>query len=253
MSKIFDEMWKRVEDGETVERIWPTLKRSQRDELARDNLHAIEQAVKRHKQLKIEREAVIVEPKTQPAKIITNNDQPSFEECYDDPLLMHRKGGSYPTYCRFPDRKRFMKWADKNRANQGGFKAWLVRARTTLRKNLTDFDRDMFESQWHPEGATAYFNNRHCQKLMGLVSETVNFVKEQTRLEVTRELLNSEFALGDGRRVTWGEATIEEHEQRAALLRNNSVANIEAEARHRQAIDMILKARVRCLSEIDDG
>ena len=78
-----------------------------------------------------------------------------------------------------------------------------------------------------------------------------HFVAE-TRLQVTEELLGSEFALGDGRRVTWREATVNDHRQRIALLTHNAAANAEAATRHEKAVELIVHAGVATLGEVPE-
>lgn len=64
-------------------------------------------------------------------------------------------------------------------------------------------------------------------------------------------LLAETFALGDGSRVSWGEATVEQHEQRIAMLarlRDGIDATI---ARHRAAVEGIRAAGVKCLADLE--
>lgn len=71
-------------------------------------------------------------------------------------------------------------------------------------------------------------------------------------MEFTAELLASEFALGDGRRVTWGEATVGDHEQRIELLTKNAAANAEAAARHVNAVSVLTSLGLERLSDVPD-
>jgi hypothetical protein len=66
----------------------------------------------------------------------------------------------------------------------------------------------------------------------------------------TAELLVTEFALGDGTKVTWGEATIEQHEIRLDIFTSNAHANLEGAARHAHAIDAIRMAGAARLDEV---
>lgn len=75
--------------------------------------------------------------------------------------------------------------------------------------------------------------------------------KHSIRLEVTEELLGSDFALGDGRRVTWAEATVADHEQRVAMLETSAVGTLETAARHRAAIEMLRRHGVKTLAEVN--
>lgn len=67
-----------------------------------------------------------------------------------------------------------------------------------------------------------------------------------------KALLSDTFPLPDGRRVTWGEATVDDHEERAAMLLDH-IATVEVTvARHEAAIALIQDAGVSCLAEIDE-
>ncbi|WP_284984318.1 hypothetical protein [Arthrobacter sp. efr-133-TYG-118] len=72
----------------------------------------------------------------------------------------------------------------------------------------------------------------------------------QLRIEWTKELLDSEFALPDGTRLTWGDATIEHHEQRVVMFTNNAIANAEGAARHQKAINDLREAGRATLREM---
>lgn len=74
--------------------------------------------------------------------------------------------------------------------------------------------------------------------------------RQEVRLEITEELLAAEFALGDGRMVTWGAATVAEHTQRMDLLLGNAHGNLETARRHQAAVQMISEAGVATLAEI---
>lgn len=75
---------------------------------------------------------------------------------------------------------------------------------------------------------------------------------QQIRLEVSAELLGSEFALGDGVRVTWGSATVDQHLQRASLTTSNAVSNAEDAARHLAAVRMIQERGANTLGEANE-
>lgn len=85
------------------------------------------------------------------------------------------------------------------------------------------------------------------------VEELIEQVSEEVRLETTAELLATVFALGDGRKTTWGEATVAEHQQRIAMLTKNAAGVVETAGRHRQAIRMIQDAGVDCLADLDSA
>lgn len=73
------------------------------------------------------------------------------------------------------------------------------------------------------------------------------------RLEITKELLASEFALGDGVRVTWASATIEQHEKRAEMTLRNADANAQDASRHLAAVNLLRERGVDTLAEVDDA
>lgn len=87
-------------------------------------------------------------------------------------------------------------------------------------------------------------------RLYRKLAELVKEHDDQIRLEVTTELLNSVFALGDGTRVTWGDATVEQHQQRIDLLTGMAAGTLETAARHHAAISMLEEAGATCLKQL---
>lgn len=77
----------------------------------------------------------------------------------------------------------------------------------------------------------------------------VNHFVESMHAEWTAELLASTFALADGSLVTWGEASIDQHEQRKAMFERHIQVNAEGAARHAHAIATIRSADAACLSD----
>jgi ATPase subunit of ABC transporter with duplicated ATPase domains len=82
------------------------------------------------------------------------------------------------------------------------------------------------------------------------VTEQIEEMRRDIKLEVTAELLASSFALGDGRVVTWGEATAEDHRQRAKLLGQNVIGNLTTMLLHEQAAEMIEAAGAPTLGQM---
>jgi hypothetical protein len=80
--------------------------------------------------------------------------------------------------------------------------------------------------------------------------ELVDDMTAQLRIKWEKELLDSKFALSDGTRVSWADATIEQHEERAAMFERNVLANAEGAARHRRAIADLTHAGVGTLGEL---
>lgn len=63
-------------------------------------------------------------------------------------------------------------------------------------------------------------------------------------------LLTSPFAVGNGRRVSWGEATVADHLERIAFLEHMRKGITQTIDRHRVAIEQIEAAGVSCLAEL---
>jgi hypothetical protein len=171
-----------------------------------------------------------------------------FAEAYEDPGRLYgteeyRKAHGWIYLGRREKRKQFERWCQKEGKD---FREWLNRARDAAGPD----NEDWVEQDWFPEGPRAYWQMRLAVDMILKARAYVDEVVAQTRLEVTEELLGSEFALGDGRKVTWREATVEDHEQRVAMLQKNVVANAEAAARHLKAVEMIRENNVRCLGQL---
>jgi hypothetical protein len=144
------------------------------------------------------------------------------------------------------DAQGFREWAGDR------FAAWYEQARAVAVGEWGWGTRD-FEAFWHPRGRIAYWCERSRQQLDQAIAEWA----DQIRLETTRELLGTLFALGDGATVTWGAATVDQHEQRIEMLAKNAAGVVETAARHEAAIRMIKDAGVICLADLagpdDDG
>lgn len=68
-------------------------------------------------------------------------------------------------------------------------------------------------------------------------------------LELSSELLQSGFALGDGTKVTWGEASAVQHQQRFELLMGQSSGGLRAAQRHQAAVKLMQLRNVSSLNE----
>lgn len=66
-------------------------------------------------------------------------------------------------------------------------------------------------------------------------------------------LLPESFALPDGRLVTWGDATVEDHEARLEWLRGQIHALTQDVDRHEQAIKVIREHGATCLAEVESA
>lgn len=73
--------------------------------------------------------------------------------------------------------------------------------------------------------------------MLGKLTGILEDYKRELKIQWTDELLASEFSLTDGTRVTWGDATVEQHAERAEMFRRNMVTNAEGAARHLKALD----------------
>lgn len=75
---------------------------------------------------------------------------------------------------------------------------------------------------------------------------------ELKKLEAFRRVegFNCVFALGDGRRVTWGEATKEEHLQRVAILERMRAGIEDTIERHKEAVRLLERTGARNLNEL---
>ena len=68
-----------------------------------------------------------------------------------------------------------------------------------------------------------------------------------------RALFRSAFSLGDGTSVTWGAATIEQHEQRIAFLELQRNGINRTIAQHQDAIRLITEAGTTCLDDLGEA
>lgn len=85
---------------------------------------------------------------------------------------------------------------------------------------------------------------------MAKVEQAFRDLKSVWRMEWTAELLDSTFALADGSRVTWGDATADQHRERVDMFRRNALANLEGAARHEQAIDALMESGAKSLRKM---
>lgn len=87
-------------------------------------------------------------------------------------------------------------------------------------------------------------------KLNAVLVDALAAYSVELRMQWSRELLDSKFALGDGTTTTWGEATVEQHEQRISIHRVNALGGIEGMARHEQAIHDLKSSGADCLDSL---
>ena len=198
--------------------------------------HEREQAAAHRRADQVDRNVVSTEPNAR------------FLAILDDPSVLYggRTDSTDTRRCDYLDchaRKRFRRWCGAER-----FGDWHRRARQVVNA-LNDDDRtEMFLEDWHPDGVSGRRYEVMAEKTAVLIDE----YSARIRVEFTAELLASEFALGDGRRITWGEASIGDHEQRIALLTRNATANAEAAARHCNAVSTLKMANVDRLADVPE-
>lgn len=68
-----------------------------------------------------------------------------------------------------------------------------------------------------------------------------------------KRLLDASFALGDGRFVRWGEATIADHEARVAFLEAHVAGVRTTIDRHLEAVALLHAHGVTCLDELTEA
>lgn len=73
-----------------------------------------------------------------------------------------------------------------------------------------------------------------------------------TVVDDLRGLIATTFVLDDGTRVTWGEATVEQHQRRATMLRLHAERVGATADRHERAAQMIAEGGASCLSDLLD-
>ena len=104
-------------------------------------------------------------------------------------------------------RKQFRRWAGDR------FGEWYERGREA-RRGRRGAQAGVFESDWWPDGPHDYFAQKRVDAMFKVIRRTA----DEVRLETTRELLGTVFALGDGAETTWAAATVDQHEQRIGML-----------------------------------
>lgn len=161
-------------------------------------------------------------------------DFPCFRDTY------YRPG--YVANCTSIGNKRkfaaFQKWMGED------FESWKAARLTDL---VTAGDPEEAECfQWDMlNGQSSY----HSELVFKRMERAIEEYGQSIRLQVTSELLNTIFALGDGTKTTWGDATVEQHRIRIQMLTSHAAGTIETAGRHDAAIRMIQGAGVSSLNE----
>lgn len=76
---------------------------------------------------------------------------------------------------------------------------------------------------------------------------------EPQPIDARQRLLDETFATGDGRHVRWGDATVDDHAARIAMLSKLCGGITQTIARHEEAISTIRRAGATCLREIEEA
>lgn len=108
------------------------------------------------------------------------------------------------------------------------------------------------EAMYHEMGYTLgeAIRAKHSAVLSANIAASIKRFEDELRIEWTAELLASDFAMADGTRITWGDATVEQHQERAAMFQRNAVANAEGAARHLKAVEALESAGAQTLGEM---
>lgn len=203
---------------------------------ARGYIADLVEAFRRDAARAVERAAEIRSPATPPARASNGRSpRPAY------------RGSDIP-YMKSMDRRAHRKALVRS----GEFDEWYESNHALIAATGDAEALEFFEADWHEGGWNAYFAEKRADAVREHIHALLKAEADAVRLETTEELLSTMFALGDGERVTWGEASIEQHEQRIALLVGNAAGNVETAARHEVAARMIREAGVTCLAEVDN-
>jgi hypothetical protein len=210
----------------------------------------------RKRQLATERASVVVEmPGPTEGQAERAGRERDFQRIYADPSQLNEitPGPNSIFLCNIDIRKKFHSWCG-NRARghkAGDYEDWYRRAQQAAKKSPDPaWARRQLRNSFNPHDRSCWDYDALLHKMASELPDTLERYRQEIRLEITQELLEEEFALGDGRKVTWGRATVLQHTTRIDLLKKNIVGNMSAAIRHQAAIDMIKKHRVTCLGKI---
>lgn len=105
------------------------------------------------------------------------------------------------------------------------------------------------EHGWRPKFAERLANRtEQKQPTRSVIDPTA----EQEHLKKFRSLCNQKFKLGDGKRgeTTYGQATADQHEFKAAFHERKAAGEMQSARRHREMADVIRSNNVRCLDDL---
>jgi hypothetical protein len=130
----------------------------------------------------------------------------------------------------------------REREPRYGTRAWDAWAAREANHEAAEQTRDL-------RRAYARIDAETMVKKLNFFQTTLEEYKKTVIMEWTTELLNSEFALGDGTTTTWGDATREQHEARMELHGRNALAGMEGYARHAAAVEELERTGAESLRE----
>lgn len=107
-------------------------------------------------------------------------------------------------------------------ANRAGFESWDEMQRATIVRRATEDEEAL---------------GRAIQKLQGDLERHLE--PYVAAMEFTEAFLNSEFAVGDGRRVTWGDATSDDHIARIKLMQAQIAGINEDIELHQRVVEVL--------------
>lgn len=119
------------------------------------------------------------------------------------------------------------------------------------RRQDADYNREQRRlNKQHKERLDRLQDEAHEKGYQTIWGMAIGEFQKSIRLEVTAELLRTGFALPDGRLVTWGTATVDEHRIRMDMLVKQGIGTLETAYRHRVAIGMLDDSGAGCLSDM---
>lgn len=129
--------------------------------------------------------------------------------------------------------------------------------RRRMRSNVLDIERSSETASARRRGSQSWKTPEYFDAMDKIrerherhMAQAIDRLVSELKMEWTAELLAADFTLADGSRVTWGDATIQQHEERAALFQRNAVANSEGAARHLHAVAQLKGAGAPTLADL---
>jgi hypothetical protein len=214
------------------------------DTVRRIRAHQIEQEARRRAATQAR------PPEPEPEVPPEPNHRPEdFQRLYDNPGLWRNIFfADTPPQCigkwNTTSREQYRQWCDATYGD-GAFEGWLDRG-ILLTADEPD-DMEDFENAWVPRYLSEWAINR---LYTGDVYKVMQEWADNIRFEVTAELLDTIFAVGDGTKVTWRDATVAQHEERAEMLTKMAAGTIETAAMHTAAVRIIKDAGVDSLGQV---